>query len=99
MPISRRTALKGLGASGAVPLLGAAADAVADAPLRVAGQPVEVGVTSNDGIIRISVIPLEGGRPRPIPDDGSLIRQDWRAPRGRLTSPGQIYSIALRAGL
>ncbi len=94
MPISRRTVLKGLGASGAIPLLGATADAGADAPLRVAGRPVEVAVTPIDlRIIRVSVIPLEDGRPRPIPDDGSLVRQDWGPPLVRLTAPGQTESI------
>ena len=61
MPLSRRTVLKGLGASGAIPLLSATANAGADAPLRVAGRPVEVAITIIEGIIRISVIPLEDG--------------------------------------
>jgi alpha-glucosidase (family GH31 glycosyl hydrolase) len=94
MPISRRTVLKGLGASGAIPLLGPTANAGADAPLRVAGRPVEVAITPiDDWIIRVSVIPLEDGRSRPIPDDGSLVRRDWGPPLVRLTAPGQTESI------
>ncbi|MGP0069993.1 MAG: TIM-barrel domain-containing protein [Isosphaeraceae bacterium] len=92
MPISRRTALKGLSASGAVPLLAASAESVADAPFRVAGQPVEVAVTILEGIIRISVTPMEDGRPRPIPQDGSLAQEDWHAPIIHMTGPGQAES-------
>ena len=97
MPISRRTVLKGLGAAGAIPLRGASAVAVAveDPPLRVAGRPVEVTVTPIGlRIIRVSVIPTEDGRPQPIPDDGSLLRQDWGPPLVRLTAPGQTRSIS-----
>ena len=58
-------------------------------PLRVAGQPVEIAITPIDQIVRISVVPLENGRPRPIPDDGSLVQQDWGPPAIRLTDRGQ----------
>ncbi len=92
MPISRRTALKGLGASGAIPLLGATTEAGADTRFRVAGQPVEVAVTMIEGIIRISVIPLEDGRPRPIPHDGSLVQEEWHAPIIHLTDQGEALS-------
>jgi alpha-glucosidase (family GH31 glycosyl hydrolase) len=95
MPISRRTILKGLGAMSAAPLRGASANVEAEAPLRVAGQPVEVLVTPIDlRIVRVSVVPFDDGRSRPIPDDDSLVRQDWGKPLVRLSEVGPSQSIA-----
>ena len=64
MPISRRTVLKGLGASGA-----SRSSVQPPMPARmrrssIAGRPVELAVTPiGDRIIRVSVVPLEDGRP------------------------------------
>lgn len=75
MPISRRTVLKGLGSAGAIPLRSSSTVVVDDPPLRVAGRPVEVTVTPIGlRIIRVSVIPMEDGRPAPIPGaDGRFL--------------------------
>ncbi len=98
MKITRRSALKGLGGSGGLAILAGSVDAGQTAALRVAGRPVEVAVTPIDHrIVRISVVPFEGGRTQPISSDGSLVRQDWGEPIVRLNSPGQTQSI-IRAG-
>ena len=98
MSISRRIVLKGLGASGALAIPIGSVEAGQAAALRVAGRPVEVIVTPIDHrIVRISVVPLEAGRAEPIPDDGSLVRQDSGQPLMRLTEPGPAQSIT-RAG-
>jgi hypothetical protein len=87
MPITRRAALNGLGASGVASVLSTSAVAGQAAALRVAGRPVEVAITPIDRqIVRVSVVPLEEGRPQPIPSDGSLARQDWGSPRTLIPS-------------
>ena len=87
MSISRRTVLKGLGASGALAIPGGFAVAGQASALRVAGRAVEATVTPIDHrIVRISVVPLEAGRAQPIADDGSLVRPDWGEP---LVPPGR----------
>jgi alpha-glucosidase (family GH31 glycosyl hydrolase) len=95
MPISRRTALKGLGAVGATALVGADAGAAQDGGLKVAGRPVEVSVTSvSPEIVRLSVVAIEDGRAQPIPSDGSLVKLDWGSPVLRLTSLAEARSVA-----
>jgi alpha-glucosidase/alpha-D-xyloside xylohydrolase len=87
MPISRRVVLQGLGAAGPLTLLGAAPGAARAERLRVAGRDVELTVTAvGPSVVRVSVTPVEGDRPQPIPSDGSLVRDDWGAPVLRLTS-------------
>src|SRR5262245_44870137 len=87
MPISRRAVLEGLGAAAPVVLLGQAVRAAAGEPLRIAGRDVELTVTAaGPATVRISLTPIEGGRPQPIPSDGSLVRQDWGEPALRLST-------------
>jgi alpha-glucosidase (family GH31 glycosyl hydrolase) len=94
MPATRRAVLKGLGAVGALAFQVRSVHAGEDEPLRIAGRPVEVSVTPIDArIIRLSAVPIEGGRLRPIPDDGSLVRQDWGSPLVRLT--GSRHSVSV----
>ena len=84
MPISRRIVLKSLGMAS---FLTARIGAAEDEGTKIAGRAVEVSVTPiGPSIVRISVAPIEGGRPQPIPADGSLVRLDWGAPILRLTS-------------
>src|SRR4051794_21185311 len=87
MPISRRVILRGLGAAGPAVLLGDGAGAAGGEPLRVAGRDGELSVTAaGPATVRFSLPPVEGGRPQPIPSDGSLVRQDWGEPALRLTA-------------
>ena len=98
MQITRRLALKGLGSSGVLATLRGTAEAGHARSLQVTGRPVEIAVTAIDHrIVRISVVPLEEGRARPIPSDGSLVPRDWGEPLFRLTEPGPTQPIT-RAG-
>jgi alpha-glucosidase/alpha-D-xyloside xylohydrolase len=73
----------------------ASADADDDQPLRIAGRPIELAVTPIDArIIRVSAVPIEDGRPRPIPHDGSLVREDWGSPIARVTSARGAVHLA-----
>ncbi len=96
MTISRRSALRGLGAAGPAAILGGASRAAAPAEgLEVAGRPVEVAISPvGPSIVRVGVVPLEGGRPAAIPPDGSLIRPDWGPPVLRLSSPAAPLGVA-----
>jgi alpha-glucosidase/alpha-D-xyloside xylohydrolase len=75
--ISRRDALKQLAASSAGMMLagvirGEAADII------VAGQPVEIAVWSvSPATVRITVRPLQGGNPEPVPVTGALVREEF----------------------
>src|SRR5262245_28908289 len=92
MPISRRIVLKGLGAASFLPARTRAAE---DERLAIAGRAVEVSVTPiGPSTIRISAAPIEGGRPQPIPADGSLVRPDWGEPILRLASLAEPRVIA-----
>ena len=89
MTISRRTALKGLSTVGSTLLIGARIEAAdQDGGLTVSGRPVEVSVTPvGPSIVRISVVPTEGGRPLSIPPDGSLVPLEEGSASYRSTSP------------
>jgi alpha-glucosidase/alpha-D-xyloside xylohydrolase len=44
-------------------------------------------------IVRISIVPLEGGRAGTIPSNGSLLNQDWDAPVARVSSLPEARSV------
>src|SRR5262245_58062064 len=95
MTISRRSALKGLGAAGSVPLLGARADESRDLGLRVAGRDIEISMAPVGArIVRVSLAPIEAGHARPIPDDGALAPRQWEPPVLRLTTPAEPRTVA-----
>jgi len=71
--VSRREVLKAVGSAGAGTLLAGRLEAQAS-ELRVCGRPVEITVASvSHRTVRITLAPLEDGRPLPVPLDGSLI--------------------------
>jgi alpha-glucosidase (family GH31 glycosyl hydrolase) len=89
--ITRRRAIQTFGAAGAGALLtrggvegretgqGQVRNA-GDAGLRVivAGRRVQIAVQPvSDHTVRISIVPVENGRPAPIAYDGSLVRRVW----------------------
>src|SRR5262245_44954439 len=97
MFISRRAVLEGLGAAAFIPFQGTRSVPGAETPLRVAGNAVEIAVTPiGPRIIRISIVPLDEGRPRLIPDDGSLAPQDRRRASARLEKSFAIANIIER---
>ena len=96
--ITRREMLKGVGAAGLGALLNSWGSR-AQGELRILGRPVELVISPVSACtVRISVIPIESGRPVPIPQDGSLIREMWEPPIARwrvLTSSQRVRSGAL----
>ncbi len=94
MSISRRAALLGLGATGAASVLGPAS-ACAAAGLVVAGKPVELTITPvGDRIVRISLVPLEAGKPQAIPLTGALADFPALAPALRVTELSEPRVVA-----
>jgi hypothetical protein len=92
--VSRREVLKGVGSAGAGALLGAHSISAQDAALRLAGQPVEIAVSSVSAqTARISIAALENGKPKPLPHDGSLVQQNWPPPVARLTTLARAQSL------
>src|SRR2546423_10477303 len=93
-PISRREALKSFGAVGAGALLSSRMTLAQDATIRVAGRSVEIALTSvSPQTVRLSIVPIENGKPQPIPLDGSLIAQTWPKPVARLTTLVREQSV------
>jgi alpha-glucosidase/alpha-D-xyloside xylohydrolase len=99
-PITRREALKQLGAAGAAFALadnngGVIRGEVAD--IVVAGAPVEIAVSSLSAVtVRVTVRPLDGGRPMPVPVTGALEREDLGIPRARSVDGSALTRV--RAG-
>src|SRR5437764_9217171 len=92
--VSRREVLKDVGSAGASLLLSANVVSTQDAVLRIAGQPVEITVSSvSANTARISIVPLENGKPKPIPYDGSLVQQTWSPPAARLMTLARPQTV------
>lgn len=81
---SRRDVLKGFGALGAASVLPAAVLRGQDVPIAVAGRAVEVVIASvSPATVRISILPIEAGRPAPVPLNGGLAMANVGTPAGR----------------
>jgi alpha-glucosidase (family GH31 glycosyl hydrolase) len=75
--LSRRDALKRLGATGAGIVLGPHTIRGRGADIMVAGQPVEIVVAAlSPNTVRLTIQPIIDGRPAPVPVTGELIRED-----------------------
>ncbi len=86
MKTSRRDALKHLGAASAGWLLAPSVIRGRSVDLMVAGQPVEIAVSSvSDITVRITVRPLQASGAIAVPDTGALVQDEFGAPiaRGR----------------
>jgi alpha-glucosidase (family GH31 glycosyl hydrolase) len=72
-PISRRDALKHLGAAGAGAILTRGVVRGQSSDIMVAGRPVEIVVSSlSPSTVRITVMPIAGGKPNAVPVDSAL---------------------------
>ena len=84
MSISRRLAAQALGMVGAGWLVGAGARparAAQGGGLAIAGRPAELTVAAvGPDVVRITLAPVEDGRPLPVPPDGSLVPLDQAPP-------------------
>jgi alpha-glucosidase (family GH31 glycosyl hydrolase) len=93
-PISRREALKSISSAGAGALLASPAFSQKDDTIRIAGQPVEIAVAQVSAhTLRLSVAPIENGKPKPIPYDGALVQQTWSPPVARITKLARDRSV------
>src|SRR6185503_7568131 len=94
--ISRRQALKDLGAAGAgIALTGGVIRGQGQA-IQIAGKPVEIAVSSVSPITaRITVRPLVDGAPAPVPITGALLSESFGSAMSANTTPG---GLAFRAG-
>ncbi|HEY3134880.1 MAG TPA: TIM-barrel domain-containing protein [Blastocatellia bacterium] len=91
-PVSRRSMLKSLGFMGAGAVVGS--KAARRGELLVAKRPVEIQITQVSQLtVRISVVPLENGRPSPVPSDGSLVDRQWSRPTARFTSLSAAQTV------
>ena len=92
--IPRREVLKSFGSAGAGVLLGSRTTRAQDATIRITGRPVEIALSSvSPQTVRLSIVPVEGGKPQAIPYDGSLAQQAWSPPCARLKSLARAQSV------
>ena len=76
-PISRRDALKQLGVTGAGLMVGGGVIRAQQGAIIIAGQPVEIAVTSLSGpTARITVRQLQNDALAPIASTGALVNED-----------------------
>ena len=88
-PVTRRQALKGLGAAGAALVLRIDSDAQGE-PLSIAGQPVELRLASlSANTLRFSVLP-KGGTDADLNRDGGLVQL---AEQRRTIAPGAPVKV------
>ena len=89
--------MKQIGAAGAGAILSGGILRGQGADLRIAGQPVEIAVIAlSPSTVRLSVLPIEGGRPSEIPLNGGLVEPRAGKAAGRARSGPAMKSI--RAG-
>ena len=84
---SRRQAIKAIAATSAAAAFPRALSADSD-DLKVAARDAEVRITSISAhTFRLSLLPIQNGIARAIPDDGSLRRTDWGTPTASIRGP------------
>ncbi len=95
-PIDRRQVLKAMGAAAAAGLLPSELVFAASGP-RIAGSDTEIQIGKvSEHTFRLSVLPIEKGRPAAIAHDGSLARETWGAPEATLR--GKFAARTVRCG-
>lgn len=76
--ITRREALKNVAAVGTGALWASRIALTQDGSIQVAGKPVEISVTPIGAAhVRITIIPIEGGKALAVPGLGTLVKEDW----------------------
>lgn len=71
--VTRREAVKRIGAAGVGAAFAGGVFRGQGADIVIGGTPVEIVVTSvSDVTVRIAVLPIAGGKPAPVPDDGGV---------------------------
>ena len=96
-PLSRREALKRIGAAGAGLVTARSVIRGQSSDIVVAGHPVEVVVSSlSPATVRLTVLPLESGRATGVPVDGALVEEGEGRPLARRRAPEGFEPV--RAG-
>ena len=86
--ISSRHAVKQIGAAGAGAFLAGGILRGQTADIRVAGRPVEIAVVSlSPSTVRLSVLPIEGGRPSAVPAEWRARSAERRQAGGPIAEP------------
>jgi len=92
--LTRREALKGVATAGGGVLLGQSLALSQEAAIEIAGQPVEISLTSvSADTVRITLQAIENGQPRAIAADGVLVKEDWGRPAARLRTLAGSRSV------
>jgi alpha-glucosidase (family GH31 glycosyl hydrolase) len=74
-PLTRREALKRIGTASAGIVLARGVIRGQSSDIIVAGQPVEIVVSfMSSSTVRLTVLPIEGGRPVGVPADGAVVQ-------------------------
>ena len=64
--------------------------------LRIADRAIEIGVARvSSHTIRLSLVPIENGQPKSIPNGGSIIPQAWVSPQARFRALARTELISL----
>src|SRR3954453_3557656 len=80
-PSNRREALKSIATAGAGVLLGSEGSFAQQAPIQIAGRPIEITITAaTPQTVRITIQPIENGQLLPVPRDGALVQAEWGPP-------------------
>ncbi len=92
-PSTRREALRCV-ATAAAGLVGHGISQAQDAPIEIAGRPVEIALTSvSPETVRVAIRPLKQGQPQAIPPEGALAKDDWGPPVAHLRSLDGTRSV------
>jgi Alpha-glucosidases, family 31 of glycosyl hydrolases len=95
MPVSRRDALKQIGAASAGIMLGGKLLGRHAADIMIAGQPVEIAVASlSDSTVRITVRPIQQGAPAPLPVTGELVSEALGKTIARAGAASSVARVA-----
>jgi alpha-glucosidase/alpha-D-xyloside xylohydrolase len=96
-PLSRREAIKALGAASASIALGPEIIRGLSADIIIAGKPVEIEVASlSAATVRLAIRPIEGARAIPVPDTGELVKDAAGKTSARERTPSALGRV--RAG-
>jgi len=94
---TRREALKQIGAAGAGLALGGGIIRGQSADIVIAGQPVEIAVSSvSAATVRVTVRPLQNGVAVPVPFTGALVQDEFGSAKARGQQPAALSDV--RAG-
>jgi hypothetical protein len=92
--VTRREALKQLGAASAGLIVTNGVIRGQGADLHVAGQPVEIAVSSVSPVaVRITVRPIVDSSPAAVPFTGALVQDEFGVPRARGRSASSVARV------